>query len=102
MVGTTSVEVREHIKTLSVTDGEFLIRCGRTGDQPVPVCGLRFEKRSTAQSAAHAARQYRTALRQYDPQLLTMTDCLSGNNRHTQTKTESMFAGRTPDDTDTF
>lgn len=69
MVGTTLVEIREHIKTLSVTDGEFLIRCGRTGNQPVPVCGLRFEKRSTAQSAAHAARQYRTALRQYDPQL---------------------------------
>lgn len=69
MVGTTLVEIREHIETLSVTDGEFLIRCGRTGDQPVPVRGLRFEKRSTARSAAHAASQYRTALRQYDPQV---------------------------------
>lgn len=69
MVGTTLVEIRDHIETLSATDGEFLIRCGRTGDQPVPVHGLRFEKRSTARSAAHAASQYRIALRQYDPQL---------------------------------
>jgi hypothetical protein len=69
MVGTTLVEIREHIEALATTDGEFLVRCGRTGDRPVPISGLRFGRRAAARNAARAAEQYRTALRRYDPRL---------------------------------
>ena len=69
MIGTTLVDIRDHIEALAGADGEYYIVCGRTGDRPVPISGLRFEGRATAQSAARAAEQYRTALRQYDPQL---------------------------------
>lgn len=69
MIGTTLVEIREHIEALAGTDGEFLVRCGRTGERPVPISGLRFERRAAARNAARAAEQYRTALRRYDPRL---------------------------------
>jgi hypothetical protein len=69
MVGTTLVEIREHIEALASMDGEFLVRCGRTGERPVPISGLRFERRAAARNAARAAEQYRTALRRYDPRL---------------------------------
>jgi hypothetical protein len=69
MVGTTLVEIREHVEALASTDGAFLVRCGRTGDRPVPISGLRFERRAAARNAARAAEQYRTALRRYDPRL---------------------------------
>jgi hypothetical protein len=67
MVGTALVEIREHIEALAAADGGFLVRCGRTGDRPVPISGLRFERRAAARNAARAAEQYRTALRRYDP-----------------------------------
>jgi hypothetical protein len=69
MVGTTLVEIREHVEALATTDGEFLVRCGRTGDRPVPISGLRFGRRAAARNAARAAEQYRTALRRYDPRV---------------------------------
>jgi len=69
MVGTTLVDIRTHIEALASTDGEYVVRCGRTGDRPVPVAGLRFESRTTARSAARAGGQYRTALRRYDPRM---------------------------------
>ena len=68
MIGTTLVDIRDHIEALASVDGEYYVVCGRTGDRPVPISGLRFEGRTTAQSAARAAEQYRTAFRQYDPQ----------------------------------
>jgi hypothetical protein len=69
MVGVTLVEIREHIASLASDGGEYYVVCGRTGDRPVPATGKRFDTRSTAQSAARATEQYRTALRRYDPQL---------------------------------
>lgn len=69
MVGTTLVEIREHIETLATDDGEYRIICGRTGDRPVPVVGSRFDNREIARSAARAAKQYRRTLRKYDPQV---------------------------------
>ena len=69
MVGTTLVEIREHIQSLSVADGAYHVRCGRTGDRPVPVSGLRFPDRATARAAARATEQYRSTLRRYDPQV---------------------------------
>jgi hypothetical protein len=69
MVGTTLDEIRTHIEDLATADGEYVVRCGRTGDRPVPVSGLRFDGRTTARNAARAAEQYRRALRQYDPQV---------------------------------
>lgn len=69
MVGTTLVEIRAHVETLASEDGEYLVRCGRTGHRPVPVSELRFDDRTTAQDAARAAEQYRATLRRYDPQV---------------------------------
>jgi hypothetical protein len=69
MVGTTLIDIREHIEALASDDGVYYLVCGRTGDRPVPVAGMRFDGRATARSAARAAEQYRTALRRYDPQV---------------------------------
>jgi len=69
MVGTTLNEIRTHIETLASDGGVYTVRCGRTGERPVPVSGLRFEGRATANNAARATEQYRAALRRYDPQL---------------------------------
>jgi hypothetical protein len=69
MVGTTLVDLREHIEALASDDGEYYVVCGRTGERPVPISSLRFDRRMAAQSAARAAEQYRTALRRYDPQV---------------------------------
>jgi hypothetical protein len=69
MIGATLVEIREYIESLSRPDGEYYLVCGRTGDRPVPATGKRFDRRTTAQSAAQATEQYRAALRRYDPQL---------------------------------
>jgi hypothetical protein len=69
MVGTTLVDLREHVEALASADGEYYVVCGRTGDRPIPISGLRFDRRATARSAARAAEQYRTALRRYDPQV---------------------------------
>lgn len=69
MVGTTLNDIRAHIETLASDDGTYVVRCGRTGERPVPVSGLRFDGRTTAHSAARAAAQYRAALRRYDPQV---------------------------------
>lgn len=69
MLGTTLDRIRTHVEALADEDGEYLVRCGRTGDRPVPVSGLRFDGRSTARCAARATEQYRSTLRRYDPRL---------------------------------
>ena len=69
MVGPTLVDIREHVETLASDDGEYYIVCGRTGDRPVPVDGLRFDGRGVARNAARATEQYRSTLRRYDPQV---------------------------------
>ncbi|MFB6196242.1 MAG: hypothetical protein ABEI80_08715 [Haloplanus sp.] len=67
MVGTTLVEIREHIESLASDDGEYYLACARTGERPVPAVGARFEGRTAARNAARAVEQYRATLRQYDP-----------------------------------
>jgi hypothetical protein len=69
MIGTTLVEIRDHIEALARESGEYHLVCARYGDRPVPAAGLRFESRATARTAAQATEQYRAALRRYDPQL---------------------------------
>lgn len=69
MVGTTLVDLREHVEALASADSEYIVVCGRTGERPVPISSLRFAERATARSAARVAEQYREALRRYDPQL---------------------------------
>ena len=69
MVGTTLIEIRNHIGALASDSGEYYLVCGRTGDRPVPADGKRFDDRATARSAARATEQYRSALRRYDPQV---------------------------------
>lgn len=67
MVGETLGEYRSRIESLSSTDGEFAVVCGRTGIRPVPVAGERFPSRETAEAAARAATAYRAVLRRWDP-----------------------------------
>jgi hypothetical protein len=69
MVGPTLIDIREHIDGLGTKDGQYYVRCGRTGDRPVPAAGTRFPDRVTARAAARATELYRSALRRYDPQL---------------------------------
>ncbi|WP_058365030.1 DUF7551 domain-containing protein [Haloparvum sedimenti] len=69
MIGATLDDVRGHIESLATADGEYVLRCARTGDRPVPTTGLRFPSRPTARAAAKATEQYRAALRRYDPQV---------------------------------
>ncbi|MFB6235008.1 MAG: hypothetical protein ABEH81_01725 [Halopenitus sp.] len=69
MVGPTLIDIREHIEALATEDGQYYLRCGRTGDRPVPAADNRFPDRATARAAARATEQYRLALRRYDPQV---------------------------------
>lgn len=69
MIGTTLDGIRTHVEALASDGGSYFVRCGRTGERPVPITGLRFDGRATARSAARAAQQYRSALRRYDPRL---------------------------------
>jgi hypothetical protein len=69
MVGPALIDIREHIEALATEDGQYYLRCGRTGDRPVPAAGTRFPDRATARAAARATEQYRSALRRYDPQV---------------------------------
>jgi len=38
MVGPTLIEIREHIDGLATEDGQYYLRCGRTGDRH-PILG---------------------------------------------------------------
>ncbi|RDI70981.1 DUF7551 domain-containing protein [Halopelagius longus] len=69
MVGGTLQDIREHVETLSVEDGPYAVVCGRTGREPVPAAGVRFDDRESAAEAAEAASEYRSVLRRYDPQV---------------------------------
>ncbi|ELZ44506.1 hypothetical protein C464_13455 [Halorubrum coriense DSM 10284] len=69
MIGTTLLDIADHIESLATADGEFSLVCARYGDRPVPAAGLRFDSRETARAAARATEQYRDALRRYDPEL---------------------------------
>lgn len=69
MVGPTLIDIRDRVERLAAEDGRYYLRCGRTGDRPVPAAGNRFPDRATARAAARATEQYRSALRRYDPQV---------------------------------
>jgi len=69
VIGTTLLEIGDHIESLASETGEYSLVCARYGDRPVPAAGLRFESRAVARAAARATEQYRDALRRYDPRL---------------------------------
>ncbi|MGQ4554723.1 DUF7551 domain-containing protein [Halobellus sp. GM3] len=69
MVGATLRDIRRHVDCLSARNGPYAVVCGRTGCEPSPVAGLRFDDRDTAAEAAEATAEYRATLRQYDPQV---------------------------------
>jgi hypothetical protein len=97
MVGTTLVEIREHIAALASDDGDYYVVCGRTGDRPVPAAGKRFEGRATAQSAARATEQYRTALRRYDPRVPYYDPVVCQDTGRPASAARSRRSGRTAD-----
>jgi hypothetical protein len=69
MVGSTLRDIRTHVGALAADGGPYAVLCGRTGREPLPVAGSRFDDRATAAEAAEAAAEYRSVLRQYDPQV---------------------------------
>ena len=69
MLGPMLRDLRAHIESLAVDDGEYTLVCSRHAEQPVPASGLWFPTRAVARQAARATTQYRAALRRYDPSL---------------------------------
>jgi len=67
MVGRTLTEIRERLRELAAPEGRYLVRCGRTGERPVPVDDVRFPDRDSGVEAVRAAHAYRATLRRYDP-----------------------------------
>lgn len=67
MIGRTLTELRARVEGLATADGEFAVRCGRTGATAPPVDGLAFPDRETAARATELAQRYRATLRRYDP-----------------------------------
>lgn len=67
MVGRTLTELRSELESLADPRGRYYVRCGRTGERPVPIDGLGFPDRGSAVEAARLAHAYRTELRRYDP-----------------------------------
>jgi hypothetical protein len=59
--------LRRGVEAVASPDGDYLVRCARTGVRPVPVAGRRFRSRSHAVVAARLASRFRARLRQYDP-----------------------------------
>ncbi|WP_449289236.1 DUF7552 domain-containing protein [Natrarchaeobius oligotrophus] len=45
-------DIRRYVESLASDSGEYVLRCGRTGDRPVPAAGLTFGTRATARAAA--------------------------------------------------
>ena len=67
MIGRTLTDIRAELEGLAAESGEYYVRCGRTGERPVPVDGRRFPDRETAVQAVRVAHAYRATLRRYDP-----------------------------------
>ncbi|MCO8266012.1 hypothetical protein NKF06_05295 [Haloferax sp. AB510] len=67
--GGTLRDVRAEIRSLARPDGDYAIVCGRTGSEPGAATGQRFPDRRTAGEAAELTREYRAALRRYDPNI---------------------------------
>lgn len=60
---------RERVAALATEDGAFHVACAATGARPEPVAGVTFGSHEDARRAAAAARRYRAALRELDPEL---------------------------------
>ena len=79
--------LRRGIEVVASPDGDYLVRCSRTGVRPVPVAGRRFRSRSHAVVAAHLASRFRARLRRYDPETavydLVVCDVGAGDGERT-------------------
>ncbi|CQR50455.1 DUF7551 domain-containing protein [Haloferax massiliensis] len=69
MVGGTLRDIRAEIRSLARSDGDYAVVCGRTGSEPAAATGRRFPDRRAAGEAAELTRDYRAALRRYDPNI---------------------------------
>jgi hypothetical protein len=69
MTDPSLTELRARIEALASDSGRYVVVCGRTGEQPIPVAGARFATRAVAERAVRAAEQYRRTLRRYDDRL---------------------------------
>ncbi|WP_318567598.1 DUF7552 domain-containing protein [Salinigranum marinum] len=59
--------LRHAIDAIASPNGDYLVRCARTGVRPFPVSGRRFRSRNHAVVAARLATRFRGRLRRYDP-----------------------------------
>lgn len=62
-------DARECVVDIAADDGPYHVACARTGVRPEPVTGRGFATVADAERAADAARRYREALRELDPDL---------------------------------
>lgn len=63
----TLARLRRAVEAAASANGDYVVRCARTGVRPVPVSGRRFSSRDRAVVAASLATRYRARLRGYDP-----------------------------------
>ncbi|MFC7073387.1 hypothetical protein ACFQJ7_00755 [Halovenus rubra] len=66
MMTTPLSNIRDFINSLATESGEYYLACARTGDEPVPAAGYRFDSQEQARAGARATKQYRALLRRYD------------------------------------
>lgn len=59
-------ELRAQVEWLADPTGRFRVACGTAGTTPVPVDGLTFPDRATAEVAVALASAYRARLRRWD------------------------------------
>ena len=61
------IEIRREIEEIADDAGPYVVRCGRTGERPVPVADRRFATRAAAERGVRLTSIYRARLRRYDP-----------------------------------
>jgi hypothetical protein len=64
MTSRTLARLREGTETVASMDGDYAVRCARTGTRPSPVADRRFPSRHAAVTA-RLAGHYRAWLRRY-------------------------------------
>ncbi|WP_256546229.1 DUF7552 domain-containing protein [Halobellus inordinatus] len=86
--------LRARIEALASDSGRYVVVCGRTGEQPIPVAGDRFATREVAERAVRAAEQYRRTLRRYDDRL-PYYDLIAVEDAASETATTERVVGPT-------
>jgi hypothetical protein len=94
MVATPLTDIRAHIESLASESGEYYLVCARTGEQPVPAAGCRFDSRTEARAGARATEQYRAVLRKYDGRVAHSDIIVCQEPRHARASSDTPLEER--------